>query len=83
MNELRDLIRNAVQLQKITDTAVEKVLDELERICPSKRIYTKAEAAALLFIYDGIDRSDKKITLDQLIEKIGEMCANYHKKQED
>lgn len=44
MNDLRELIRNARKLQKITDEAVKKTLDELESICKNNKYdYQSAE----------------------------------------
>lgn len=83
LRDLRNLILRASKLQKITDRAVEQTLSELEHICPNKRAYAKAEAAALLFIYDGIDKSDKKITLDRLIENIEKISAKCAPKNND
>lgn len=71
MNDLRELIRNARKLQKITDEAVKRTLDELESICKNNKYdYKSAEEAVLLFIYEETDANDNKITLNDLMKNI-------------
>lgn len=71
MNDLKELIRNARKLQKITDEAVIKALNELESICKNNKYdYQSAEEAVLLFIYEETDSKDNKITLNDLMKNI-------------
>lgn len=70
MNDLRELIRNARKLQKITDEAIKKALGELKSMCNDKYSYQNAEEAILLFIYEETDTNDNKITLNDLMKNI-------------
>lgn len=70
MNNLKELIRIAKHRQKLTDAAIEKAINELRMICSDKHTFEEAEEAILLFIYEGTDIDDKKITLDELMRSI-------------
>ena len=71
-NNLKELIRSARKLQKILDTSILKILNELIDICGDidNEDFQNAEDAVLLFIYEETDVNDKKITLDELMENI-------------
>ena len=67
-NNLKELIRSARKLQKILDTSILKILNELIDICGviDQKTLENAKEAVLLFIYEETDINDKKITLHEL-----------------
>lgn len=71
-NNLKELIRSARKLQKILDTSILKILNELIDICGDidKKDLENAKEAVLLFIYEETDINDKKITLEELMGNI-------------
>ena len=71
-NNLKELIRSARKLQKILDTSIFKILNELIDICGDidQKTLENAKEAVLLFIYEETDINDKKITLEELMGNI-------------
>lgn len=71
-NNLKELIRSARKLQKILDTSILKILNELIDICGDidQKTLENAKEAVLLFIYEETDINDKKITLEELMGNI-------------
>ena len=71
-NNLKELIRSARKLQKILDTSILKILNELIDICGDidQKTLENAKEAVLLFIYEETDTNDKKITLEELMRNI-------------
>lgn len=73
MNNLRELIKNAKELQEVTDKAVKETLDVLSTKFKNNQYYSEAEEAVLIYIYEGTDVKDKEITLNNLMKKIRAM----------
>ena len=73
MNDLRELIKNAKELQEVTDKAVKETLDVLSTKFKNNQYYSEAEEAVLIYIYEGTDVKDKEITLNNLMKKIRAM----------
>lgn len=73
MNNLKELIKNARELQEITDKAIKETLDVLSAEFKNKQYYSEAEEAVLIYIYEGTDVKDKEITLNNLMKKIRAM----------
>lgn len=71
-NNLKELIRSARKLQKILDTSILKILNELIDICGDidQKASENVKEAVLLFIYEETDINDKKITLEELMGNI-------------
>lgn len=73
MNDLRKLIKNAKELQEITDKAIKETLDVLSVEFKDNQYYKEVEEAVLIFIYEGTDIKDNEITLNNLMKKIRAM----------
>ena len=73
LGELKQFTETAKQMQRNTDEAIEKAIDELRRICRNKQIFELAEEILLLYVYDGEDVNDKKIGIDDLMNTIKEV----------
>lgn len=73
MNDLRELIKNAKELQEITDKAIKETLDVLSVEFKDNQYYKEVEEAVLIFIYEGTDIKDNEITLNNLMKKIRAM----------
>lgn len=73
MNNLKELIKNARELQEITDKAIKETLNVLSAEFKNNQYYSEAEEAVLIYIYEGTDVKDKEITLNKLMKKIRAM----------
>ena len=69
MNDLKELIKEAKELQQITDKAVKETLNVLRAEFKGK-YYEQIEETVLIYIYDGTDINDNEITLNNLMKKI-------------
>lgn len=70
MNNLCELIKIAKHRQELADKAVYNVTEYLKTICGSQKAYEEAEEEILLYIYEGTDPQDNKITLNKLLKNI-------------
>ncbi|MCM1059031.1 MAG: hypothetical protein NC452_01905 [Eubacterium sp.] len=70
MNNLCELIKIAKRRQELADEAVYSVTEHLKTICGNRKAYEEAEEEILLYIYEGTDPQDNKITLKKLLKNI-------------
>ncbi len=71
MNNLSAIIKIAKQRQKLADEAIYKAVQSLKEMCgDNQKAFEEAEEEMLLYIYDGTDTHDNKITLSKLIKDI-------------